>query len=211
MIRSSGAPVARSALLDEILTSATRARLLTLLLTHPADEYYLRELARQTGQSLRAVQHELLRLERLGLVEARRHGRLKFFRANQRHPLFPDLTRIVYKTAGLGDVLRSALANFSGIVAAFVYGSVAKGDERAGSDVDVMVVGGVDPDELQQTVRKAERVIGREITVATMSPSEWRSRRAARDAFVMDLVRTNKIFLAGDERALRRLGTGGTH
>jgi len=109
----------------------------------------------------------------------------------------------VYKTAGLGDVLREALAGVEGIGAAFVYGSVAKGMERSGSDVDLLVIGNPDPDLLHRAVRKAEEILGREVSLATMSPEEWHSRRASRDAFVAEVVKSEKIFLIGDERALR--------
>jgi predicted nucleotidyltransferase len=91
----------QNSVLDELLTSSTRARLLTILLAHPSQEYYLRELHRRSGRSLRAVQHELARLERLGLVVTHRRGREKFYRANDKHPLFADLKGIVDKTAQL--------------------------------------------------------------------------------------------------------------
>lgn len=191
-------------ILGELLTSVTRARLLTLFLTHPSEEYYLRELARRTGQSLRAVQHELPRLERLEMVLVRRRGRQKFYRANEQHSLFPELKRVVYKTAALGDVLKDAIVSIAGIDAAFIYGSIAKGGERSGSDVDLMVIGDLDSDTLHRAIRKAEKQLGREVSLATMSPGEWRDRLASRDAFVEDLLKSDKIFLAGDERALRR-------
>lgn len=208
MVRSGACARAVSSLppsiLGELFTSVTRARLLTLFLTHPTEEYYLRELSRRIGQSLRAVQHELPRLERLELVLVRRRGRQKYYRANEQHPLFPELKRIVYKTAGLGDVLRDALAGIEDIDAAFVYGSVAKGGERSGSDIDLMVVGNMDSDVLYRAIRNAEKLLGREVSLATMGPDEWRSRLASRDAFVADLLKTDKIILAGDERALQR-------
>ena len=100
--------------------------------------------------------------------------------------------------------LEDALAGIEGIDAAFVYGSVAKGGERSGSDIDLMVVGDMDSDALYRTIRNAEKMLGREVSLATMGPDEWRSRLASRDAFVADLLKTDKIFLAGDERALRR-------
>jgi predicted nucleotidyltransferase len=196
--------LAPGSILGELFTSVTRARLLTLFLTHPTEEYYLRELARRSGQSLRAVQHELPRLERLELVLVRRRGRQKYYRANEQHPLFPELKRIVYKTAGLGDALKDAIAGIEGIDAAFIYGSVAKGGERSASDIDLMVVGDLDSEELHRAIRKAEKTLGREVSLVTMGPDEWRSRLASRDAFVEDLLKTDKIFLTGDERALRR-------
>jgi predicted nucleotidyltransferase len=149
------------------------------------------------------VQHELARLERLGLVVTRRHGRQKYYRANEKHPLYPDLKRIVYKTAGLGDALRQALDDVPGIRAAFIHGSLAKGGERATSDVDLMIVGAPDSDRLASALKKAEEGLGREISLVTMGSDEWRERLAKRDAFVVELTRSDKIFLVGDDGTLR--------
>lgn len=193
----------QSSILDELLTSSTRARLLSILLTHPSQEYYLRELHRRSGQSLRAVQHELARLERLGLVLTQRRGREKFYRANDKHPLFMDLKRIIYKTTGLGAVLQSVLHGAKGIETAFVYGSVAKGGERATSDVDLMVVGNPNSGQLHRALAEAENSLGREISLTVMSPEEWRERRRSRDGFVTELLKSKKIVLVGDEQALR--------
>lgn len=197
-------PQISPSILGELLTSATRERLLTLFLTHPTREYYVRELHRRTGFSLRALQHELARLERLDLLVTRRQGREKYYRANERHPLFPDLKRIVYKTAGLGDVIREALAGIEGVGAAFIYGSVAKGSERVTSDIDLMVIGSPNPDHLHDALKKAEKALGRDVNVVTMGTDEWKERRRTRDAFVYDLLRSEKILLIGNERTLRR-------
>ena len=194
-----------TSILDELLTSRTRGRLLTIFLTHPTEEFYLRELVRRAGLSLRAVQHELARLERIEIVQSRRQGQHKYYRANEQHPLFADLKRIVYKTTGLGDVLREALEPLKGIETAFVYGSVAKGDERPTSDVDLLLIGAPDADHLHEGIRKAEEALGREVSYVTMSAAEWRERRASRDAFVAEATRSPKIFLIGDERTLRRV------
>ncbi len=88
--------------------SRTRARLLTLFLTRPGEDYYVRELARRVGLSLRAIQHELARLERMGLVRSRRRGREKFYQANAGHPLYSDLRRLVSNVAdGRRDVSKA--------------------------------------------------------------------------------------------------------
>jgi predicted nucleotidyltransferase len=205
MIREAAAISKRApSILDELLTSRTRGRLLTIFLTHPGEEYFLRELVRYAGLSLRAVQHELARLERLELVQSRRHGQHKYYRANEHHPLFADLKRIVYKTTGLGDVLREALEPIKGIQVAFIYGSIAKGNERPTSDVDLLLIGTADADNLHEGIRRAEETLGREVSYVTMSPAEWRERRALRDAFMAEVARSPKIFLIGDERTLRR-------
>lgn len=190
--------------LNELLTSSTRAKLLTLLFTHPTEEFYLRELHRRSGQSLHAVQHEVARLERLGLVVVNQRGRQKFFRANDQHPLFADLKRIVYKTAALGDVLRDALRGAKGIEAAFIYGSVARGRERPTSDIDLMVIGDADSDELHRALRQAEEALDREVTLNRMSKAEWSERRARKDSFVTEVLKSEKIFLVGSDPNLRR-------
>lgn len=192
----------RHSLLDELLTSGTRAKLLTLFLTHPTQEYYLRELPRLTGQSLRAVQHELARLERTELVLSNWRGRQKFYRANEGHPIFPDLKRIIYKTVGLGDAFREALTGVAGVEAAFIYGSVAKGSERSTSDIDLLVLGSPDPSRLEEALRGAEQELGREVSLTTMSRSEWNERRASGDSFVAELLKSEKIILLGDEQTI---------
>jgi predicted nucleotidyltransferase len=131
-----------------------------------------------------------------------RRGRQKFYRANVQHPLFPELKRIVYKTAALGDVLRDALVEIPGIRAAFIYGSVAKGAEGAASDVDLMVLGETDPSLLDRALRGAEETLGREVTLRVMRTDEWAARIRKRDAFLMELLSSPKIFLIGDDRAL---------
>src|SRR5437867_11250530 len=90
-----------NSILDELLTPSTTARLLSILPTYPSQEYYLRELHRRSGQSWRAVQHELGRLERLGLVMTHRRGQQKFYQDNDKHPFFDDLKGIIHKTAQL--------------------------------------------------------------------------------------------------------------
>lgn len=204
MVRATGRSSRTESLLGQLLSSGTRAKLLTLFLTHPQEEFYLRQLHRRSGQSLRAVQHELARLESMNLVTTRRQGRQKFFRANERHPLFPDLKRIIYKTSALGDKLREALTGIRGVQAAFIYGSVAKGGERGTSDIDLMVLGTPDPDGLTRALQDAEQELGREVSLNTMGTEEWGDRLASRDAFATQLMKSEKIFLIGDERSLRR-------
>jgi predicted nucleotidyltransferase len=103
----------------------------------------------------------------------------------------------------MGDVLRDAMTGIEGIDAAFIYGSVVRGSERGGSDVDLMVIGDPDGDALHRAVRKAERQLGREVNLAIMGAEEWQDRLASQDAFVQELLSTDKIFLTGDESALR--------
>ena len=188
------------AALEGLLGSRTRARLLVAFATNPREEYYARQLIQRTRLSETAVRYELSRLTRRGFLTSRKQGQEKLYRANDRHPLFPELKQMVYKTAGLGEVLRQAIETVPGVTAAFIYGSVAKGTERVTSDIDLFILGTADRPKLGKALREAEDRVGREINLTMMSVDEWRARRKAGDGSVQDVVGSPKIFLIGDER-----------
>lgn len=190
-------------ILEELLGSRSRARLLTMFVTHPTDEFYAQRLTSVTGLAESTLRYELRRLEQRGLVVGRREGREKYYRINDRHPLFPELKRMVYKTAGFGDILREAVRGVSGVKAAFIFGSVAKGGERAVSDVDLFVLGKPDQTKLAAALREAEQRLGREVNLVVMGLEEWRRRRNAGEGFIDELIRSQKIHLVGDEHSLR--------
>ena len=101
----------------------------------------MREIARRSGFAIGTIQTELRKLLRLDLVYSKRDGNRTYYEANKAHPLFADIRRLVLKTVGLGDVLRGALDKSPAIRCAFVFGSIARGEEKAGSDIDLMVIG----------------------------------------------------------------------
>jgi len=190
--------------LEGLLGSKSRARLLTIFVTHPAERFYAQQLRAMTRLADSSVRYELRRMERLGVLVARQEGREKYYRINDRHPLFPEFKQIVYKTAGLGESLREAVVEVSGIDAAFIFGSVAKGGERATSDIDLFVLGKPDQSGLASALHEAEGRLGREINLVIMAPDEWQRRRDAHESFIDELLRSPKIPLVGDEQSLRR-------
>ncbi len=189
--------------LEGLLGSRSRARLLTIFVTHPGEEYYAQRLIDMAGLAEGSVRYELRQLEHLGLLVTRRQGRERFYRINERHPLFAELKQMVYKTAGLGEAIRDAIKGAPGVEAAFIYGSVAKGDERATSDLDLSIVGTPDRARLAAALEEAERRLGREINLVTMTMEEWRERAAIGEGFVRSILESPKIFLVGDEQSLR--------
>jgi predicted nucleotidyltransferase len=127
--------------LADALFSTTQQRVLGLIFGQPERSFYATELIGLTRGGSGAVQRELARLEESGLVTVRRLGTQKHYQANPDSPLFAELCGILRKTVGLAEPLREALAPLSRrIVAAFVYGSVAKGADTSTSDIDLMVV-----------------------------------------------------------------------
>ena len=124
-----------------VLFPKVRAELLRLLFADAQTKLHLRELTRQSGLSLGTVQEELGKLHAADLVTSHRDGNRRYYCANPEHPIFHDLQQIVLKTSGLREVLERALRNIRGIDVAFVFGSLAKSDGKASSDVDLMVIG----------------------------------------------------------------------
>lgn len=183
-----------------------RRSVLGLLFTHSDRAYYLREIARLTGLSPGALQRELARLTAAGLLARRRDGRQVYYRANRESPLFTEIRSLMVKTSGVADVLRGVLEPLFGKVrVAFVYGSMAKGAETSGSDVDVMVIGDVSFRKAVEVLGGAQEALGREVNPSVYSAREFRRRASSREHFVRALLRGPKVFLIGDEDELARL------
>lgn len=188
------------------LFSKTRQALLALLYSR-ADEAHLQESLIQLAALGRGtVQRELEFLARAGIVRRTVRGRQVYFQANPESPIYAELRGLVVKTAGVADVLRTALAPLAErIQVAFIYGSVARGKERRASDVDVMVIGEVSFAETSEALGGAQKSIGREVNPSVYAPADFRAKLAARHHFLRSVLKGDKIFLIGDDRELARL------
>jgi predicted nucleotidyltransferase len=185
------------------LFPTVRGDVLAATLTQPDKWWYLSELAQFLRTTPSSLQRELKTLVESGILEQRREGTRTYFKAETRSPLFPELRGLLEKTAGLLPTLQQALEAFQGrINCAFVYGSVARRQERALSDVDLLVIGTVGLAELAPALRKAESRIGREVNATSYSAREFRQQVAAKDHFVSEVLRGPKEFLKGNQRDL---------
>ena len=192
--------------LGGVLFGKTRRAVLSRLYGHVDEAFYLRQLVRDTGAGLGAVQREVGLLHGAGIICRERRGNQVYYQANSRCPVFEELRSLVVKTAGIGDVLRSALRPLSDrIRLAFLFGSVARGDARRGSDVDVLIVGNVTFAEVVSALGPSQAVLGREINPSVYPVEEFRAKLAAKHHFVDTVAREPKVFLIGDERELEGL------
>ena len=202
-----GSPKNRSDQLASALFGKTKRAVLALLLTHPQESFYLRQIVRSAGLGQGAVQRELQRLTEAGLLLRRRQGHQVFYQANQDSPIFKELKTLVVKTAGVGDVLRQALVGLKDrIKTAFLYGSFATGKDRPASDLDLAVIGDVTFGEVVSHSRAAQEMLGREINPTVYTPGEFQKKVKARHHFVSAIIQGPKIMLIGEERELTRLG-----
>ncbi len=149
----------------------------------PGEEYHVRELVRLTGLAPRTVQQEIERLVEAEFLVERRSGNRRYLRANERHPLYRAVREIVLKTAGLGDVLRDTLGT-EGIDFALVYGSIAAADPKAGSDIDMLIVGSLGLREAVRRLQPAQDALGREINPNVWTRSEYDRRARKNDPFL---------------------------
>lgn len=191
--------------LVDIVSSRVKAELLRLLFGLNQPDLHLRELVRQSGLSLGTVQQELQRLTRVGLVTARKDGNRVYYSANQDHPAYRDLYSLVLKTDGLAGMLQPAMKT-PDIRVAFVFGSVARGDTGAASDVDLMVVGEVGLRKLTSLLSGIADRVGREINPHVMTLEEFAKRKAERDHLVTSVLAAPKLFVKGTEHELETMG-----
>ena len=190
----------------ELLFGTYRQRVLSLLLLHPDSNYYVRELARLTGTNAGALHKELTRLSQAGLLLRQELGNQVRYQANRACPVFPELAGLFRKTCGLVDVLADALRPLADEISlAFVFGSMARGDEQAGSDVDIMVIGTPAFAEVVKALYPAQDTLQREINPVIYSPQEVRRRIEAGDAFIRELLAKPKLWVIGTEHDLGKL------
>jgi len=192
----------------EALFGKTRRNVLSLLFGRPDERFYMRQVARMTGASVAAVQHELARLTTAQLVVRTPEGKQVYYRANTESPVFNEIRGLMDKTVGAVAVVRSTLSGLAGegrIDIAFIYGSVASGTYDALSDVDVMIIGKIKLLEIIPALRVAQDRLGREINPTIYPGEELRMRLTDREHFVTQVMDGPKIILIGSENDLERL------
>jgi len=191
--------------LSDALFSNVKQRVLALIFGHPERSFYTSEIVRTVHSGTGAVERELSRLQRSGLVTVERIGNQKHYRANRQSPIFEELRSLVLKTVGLTEPLRESLESYSDkIKTAFVYGSVAKGIDTARSDIDLMVIGeDLAYPDLFAGLQKAENALGRQVNPNFLSPEDWRRKLAQKNPFITKIRTQPKIFIFGSEDDLR--------
>jgi predicted nucleotidyltransferase len=186
-----------------VLFPSIRASVLAATLTRPDKWWYLSELAEFLETTPSSLQRELKALVGAGILRQRREGTRAYFSAETESPLFPELRGLLEKTAGVLPTLRTALDSLRDrIDCAFVYGSIARREEHARSDIDLMVIGAVGVAALAPALRKIEARLGREVNVTSYSAAEFRKKVASGDHFLRAVLRGPKEFVKGDERDL---------
>jgi predicted nucleotidyltransferase len=185
------------------LFTTTQQRVLGLLFGQPERSFFATELIALARAGSGAVQRELRRLAESGLVTVTHIGNQKHYQANRAAPIFAELRGMVAKMLGPADALREALAPLAERVhAAWLYGSVAKGADRAASDIDVLIVAdGLTLEEVYAALGPAEKRLGRAVNPTLYTLSEFERRRVVRNPFLTKVLAGKRVLLIGREDA----------
>lgn len=195
------APITAHVSLADALFTTTQQRVLAALLGQPNRSFYANELIGIARVGTGAVQRELARLVASGLVTVRAVGNQKHYQANADAPIFEELRAIAQKTFALAEPVREALSSVAnGIIAAFVYGSVAKRTDSASSDIDLMIIS----DELRYAdiytaLEDVRARLGRPLNVTVLRRADVESRQNDKDTFLTRVLSQPKIWIIGSD------------
>ena len=184
-------------MLEALITSKTRVKLLTLFLLNPESEFYVREMVRTTDENMNSVRRELANLESFGLITGQKKGVQQYYTVNRDFFLYDELQKIVLKTEGVARHLGENLSAPGEIQCMFIYGSFASGTAGAKSDIDLFIIGDVDENTVIPLVHESERALNREINYTLMRRDELKKRKRSGDPFVKNVINEPKIMITG--------------
>jgi predicted nucleotidyltransferase len=183
----------------DVLFPAVRQEVLAVTLLHPERWWYLSDLAAQLKRTPSSLQRELARLAEAGIFETRQEANRTYYRPNAECPLLPELTGLIAKTVGVADVLRRALLPLAKQIDwAFIYGSLARGEEIAESDIDLFVIGEAKLAEMARPLKAVEKRLGRPVNPSIFPRREFAAKLRAGQHFVRGIVQSEKLYLMGD-------------
>lgn len=190
---------------SDVLFTKVQQRVMALLFGQPDRSFYGNEIVRTAGVGVGAAVRELDKLAVAGLVNVSRIGNQKHYQANPASPIFDELRSIILKTFGVGDVLRQTLMPIaSNIQIAFIFGSIAKRQDTARSDIDLMVISDdLGYAELFPLLSEAEKSLGRPVNPTIYTQKEFAGKLASGSNFLERIMEQPKIFLIGSESDLR--------
>jgi len=191
-------------MLEELLGSRARVIILKTFLLDVERDFYQREISTITNLPIRAVQREVERLVKIGLVEKQIRGNRKYYRCRRDFPIFEELKSIILKTVALGNVLKDYLQKKKEkIELAFIYGSFAKGEENISSDIDLLLVGNITSKEASMLLSPAKNSLRREINFIVYDEKELLKKKESH--FLKQVLKEPKIFLVGNEGDIKRI------
>lgn len=158
-------------MLDTLITSKTRIKLLLKFFLNSNSSAYLRSLENEFGESTNSIRIELIRFEKAGLLKSQYKGNKKFFRANTEHPLFNAINNLLRKHLGFDRIIETVVKKLGEVKCVFIVGDFAKGINN--NIIDLIFVGNINKNFLVELIEKAEKLIKRRIRYLVFTPDEF--------------------------------------
>ena len=189
-------------MLSDLITSQSRIKLLSVLLSEPSEMFHVREFVRRTGDEINAVRRELLFLEKKGILIREPRANRVYYSLSKNYPFYFDLLRMGSKIAGLGETVLKNRVKIGRIKYAMFSGRFARRIEKKPTDVDLIIVGTIVLPELALLIRDEEKRLGREINYTVMTEEEFSFRKKKRDPFILSVLTGSRVMLFGDEESM---------
>jgi len=193
--------------LGNALFTATQRNVLSLLYAHPEKSFYTKEILRLTGMGVATIKRELDRMLEAGILSFTKIGNQHHYQANPECPIYEELLSIVRKTFGIAEVLKAALMPVdSKITMAFVYGSIAKNNDTASSDIDLLVVSeSLAYADLMAILIDTEKNLGRPVNPSIYTMEQIETKLKEKNAFITRVMEQQKIWIKGIENDIREI------
>jgi hypothetical protein len=190
-------------ILEDIIISKVRIKILTLFLTNPGTIFHVRDIVRKISEEINAVRRELLHMEKAGMVSKEQRANRLFYTFRKDYPLYYDLLELINKSSGLGwDIIKNR-AKLGKIKFAMLSGRYMRNlAKKDANDVDLLIVGTVVLPELSQYIKLEEARRNLELNYTVMSDEEFEFRKRRRDPFVLSILQGSRVMLVGDEEEL---------
>lgn len=189
-------------MLSDLITSRSRVKLLSVLLSYPSEMFHVRELVRRTGDEINAVRRELSYLEKKGILGREPRANRVYYFLSKNYEFYYDLLRIGSKTVGLGEGILKNRVKLGRIKYAMFSGKFARKLPKGPEEVDLLVVGAIVLPELALLVREEEKRLDSEINYTVMTEDEFDFRKKKRDPFILSILYGSRVMLVGDEEAM---------
>lgn len=191
-------------ILNYLFVSQTRIKILQLFFAHTQDSFHVREIVRRVGEEINSVRRELARLKAIGLLKSEARQNRLFYTLNFDFLLFYELLRIMAKSEGLGDLLLKQQSKIGKIKFAAIALRYLLGAKASESEVDLLMVGKANLEELKKLVSEVEQQNGREINYTVMTEEEFNFRKKRKDQFIQNILLQPHLVLIGDEIGLMK-------
>ncbi|MBA3827758.1 MAG: winged helix-turn-helix transcriptional regulator [Taibaiella sp.] len=176
-------------MLETLISSRTRIKLLLKFFVNPRSTAYLRGLAEEFNESTNAIRVELNRFEGAGMLVTETQGNKKVYKANNQHPLFSDLQKIILKYIGIDRIIETVIGRMGQLEQLYLIGDYARGKDTG--IIDLVFIGALDKEYLHSLISKAEGLVSRKIRYLIYSQEEWQHENNAPDKYLLLWDKTN--------------------